>query len=319
MIDGYGGSELALPHELGDSNALRTEAEGEADIPATPDGAAGGRRLREHSTFGNVGAVVLAFDLDVQSELLRKLVSFARSLAVKVRYTDFASMDRQLHRDERRNERHDQKHQRHPDDAECVTHCGDYNLQLFQGGWSLKFVAGIVVGFILVFLGAYFYFATGMAPVATADPTMPFEKMFANKALHARIDKEMPKSVPIPADEATFIAGAQTYSQNCAVCHGLPGQEQSAIAKGMFPKPPHFFRGKGVTDDEPGETYWKVDNGIRLTGMPAFNKTLSETQMWQVSLLLANATKISDAVKQQLQPPPLPGALQQGGPASKGH
>jgi mono/diheme cytochrome c family protein len=71
----------------------------------------------------------------------------------------------------------------------------------------------------------------------------------------------------------------------------------------MFPKPPHLFRGKGVTDDEPTETYWKVDNGIRLTGMPSFRQDLSETQMWQVSLLLANADKISDAVKQELKPP----------------
>jgi mono/diheme cytochrome c family protein len=47
----------------------------------------------------------------------------------------------------------------------------------------------------------------------------------------------------------------------------------------------------GVTDDPPGETYWKVANGIRLTGMPSFEKVLTDTEMWQVSLLLANADK----------------------------
>ncbi len=47
----------------------------------------------------------------------------------------------------------------------------------------------------------------------------------------------------------------------------------------------------GVTDDPPGETYWKVANGIRLTGMPAFKDVLTETEIWQVSLLLANADK----------------------------
>ena len=78
----------------------------------------------------------------------------------------------------------------------------------------------------------------------------------------------------------------------------------------MFPKPLHLFGGKGVTDDEPGETYWKVSHGIRLTGMPDFNESLTQTRVWQVSLLLANADKISDAVKQQLQPPPLPAPLQ---------
>lgn len=173
------------------------------------------------------------------------------------------------------------------------------------------FLAGIMFGILLVGIAGYLYFSTGTAPVATEDKPMPFEKRMANKALHARIDREMPKTVPIAADESAFMAGAQIYRDNCSVCHGLPGQEQSAIAKGMFPKPPHLFRGKGVTDDEPGETYWKVNHGIRLTGMPAFNESLSQTQMWQVSLLLANANKVSDAVKQQLQPPAsLPAPLQ---------
>ena len=47
-----------------------------------------------------------------------------------------------------------------------------------------------------------------------------------------------------------------------------------------------------VTDDPPGESYWKVSNGIRMTGMPSFHESLSDTQMWQVSLLLANADKL---------------------------
>jgi len=46
-----------------------------------------------------------------------------------------------------------------------------------------------------------------------------------------------------------------------------------------------------VSDDPPGETYWKVANGVRLTGMPAYKDVLTDTQMWQVSLLLANADK----------------------------
>ena len=97
--------------------------------------------------------------------------------------------------------------------------------------------------------------------------------------------------------------GAQSYSNNCAVCHGLPGQEQTAIAKGEFPKPPELFQGKGVTDDPVGDTYWVVANGIRLTGMPGFTGSLSSDQMWQVSLLLANADKLSPGVKTALQAP----------------
>lgn len=160
-----------------------------------------------------------------------------------------------------------------------------------------KLLVGLILGAALVFVAVFVYFSTGMAPVATAAPPMPFEKMFANMALHARIDKEMPKTTPIAADEAAYVAGAQVYKDHCAVCHGVAGVPQSAIAKGMFPKPPKLMEGKGVTDDSPGETYWKVSNGIRMTGMPGFDSALSTTQMWQVSLLLANADKLPRSAK----------------------
>lgn len=170
------------------------------------------------------------------------------------------------------------------------------------------FLTGVIIGIILIGIAAGYYFVSGTAPAAVEDKPMPMEKFFANKALHAHIEKEMPKSIPIAADETAFVAGAQIYQDSCAICHGLPNVDQTPMAKGMFPKPPALFKGKGVTDDPAGETYWKVANGIRLTGMPEFKHSLNDTQMWQVSLLLANADKISDAVKDKLKPPPIPGA-----------
>lgn len=163
-----------------------------------------------------------------------------------------------------------------------------------------KFVIGLVAGVILAFAGVFAYFVTGMAPVATAASPMPFEGFFAHAALHARIEKEMPKSVPIAVDEAAYDAGATIYKDDCAVCHGVPLTPQSHIAQGMFPHPPKLMEGTGVTDDPAGETYWKVANGIRMTGMPSFDKTLSTTQMWQVSVLLANADKLPQSAKQIL-------------------
>jgi mono/diheme cytochrome c family protein len=65
----------------------------------------------------------------------------------------------------------------------------------------------------------------------------------------------------------------------------------------MFPSPPQLFHGNGVTDDPVGETYWKVANGIRLTGMPAFRGSLTDEQLWQVSQLLANANKLPVGVR----------------------
>jgi mono/diheme cytochrome c family protein len=170
-------------------------------------------------------------------------------------------------------------------------------LLFHKRGFMGKFVLGFVVGIIGVYGIVYLYFSMGMAPVATAAPPMPFEKTFARMALHAHLNKEVPKSVPIQADEAAYTAGAQIYKDHCSVCHGVPGQHQSAIAQGMFPKPPKLMEGTGVTDDPAGETYWKVSGGIRMTGMPGFDKTLSTTQMWQVSLLCASADKLPTAAK----------------------
>jgi len=165
------------------------------------------------------------------------------------------------------------------------------------------FLIGLIIGLILIPLCVYIYFATGSAPAAAAAPPMPFESTLANAALHAHIAKEMPKTVPVPADEPNFLAGANVYRENCAICHGIPGGTPTAIARGMFPKPPKLLEGTGVTDDPPGETYWKVSNGIRLSGMASFSESLSQTQMWQVSLLLANANKLPDSVKAALYRP----------------
>ena len=57
-----------------------------------------------------------------------------------------------------------------------------------------------------------------------------------------------------------------------------------------------------MTDDPASETYWKAANGIRLSGMPSFKTKLSDTQLWQVSELLAHANEITDSVKKVLVP-----------------
>lgn len=66
------------------------------------------------------------------------------------------------------------------------------------------------------------------------------------------------------------------------------------MAKHIFPAGPQLWRRHdnsgvvGASDDEAGETYWKVANGIRVTGMPSYNHLLSDSEIW-VSLFLKNA------------------------------
>jgi thiosulfate dehydrogenase len=160
----------------------------------------------------------------------------------------------------------------------------------------MRFLIGLVIGLLLVPIGAFCYLHYGNPPVAVADAPFPFEKQIVHMPLHDRIAKDMPKSVPIQPTADNLTAGAQIYRQNCAFCHGLNNQN-SAVAPHMYPGAPQLWHAHGgenivgVSDDPPGETYWKVANGIRLSAMPAFDQVLSSTQMWQVSLLLANANK----------------------------
>lgn len=159
-----------------------------------------------------------------------------------------------------------------------------------------RFVFGILIGLAIAPFILIGWFKWGNPPVAVADKPLPFERQIVSVPLHARIDREMVATPPIQADEANLVAGAQIYHDDCASCHGFHGRP-SPFAAQMYPRTPQLWQKHrngnvvGVSDDPPGETYWKVANGIRLSGMPAFDKILSETQMWQVSLLLANADK----------------------------
>lgn len=157
-------------------------------------------------------------------------------------------------------------------------------------------VLSFVLGLIVFPLAVYAYFAFGKPPVAVADKPFPFEDRVVRVPLHARIDREMPKSAPIEPTDANLNAGAQIYQDKCQACHGITG-EPSEIGGKMFPRAPQLWvkhkngSAVGVSDDPVGETYWKVKNGIRLTGMPSYEKALSDTEMWQVSLLLSRADK----------------------------
>ncbi len=171
---------------------------------------------------------------------------------------------------------------------------------------SFLFLLGLLIGLVLIPAGAWLYLSLGFAPVATAAPPLPLERTITQMALHARIRKEAPSQSPVSLTDANLIDGARAYRGNCAVCHGLPGQSPTAVANGMFPKPPQLFRGHGVTDDPVGETYWKVENGIRLTGMPGFKQSVSEDEIWKMSLMLAHADKLPAEATDILKQPPAP-------------
>lgn len=155
------------------------------------------------------------------------------------------------------------------------------------------FLLGVVITVLVLVGGVWGYLKIGSLPVATSDKPFPLEAQIVRLPLRARILHEM-QQPPFAASEQVYQAGAQIYAQECAACHGVPGRD-SDFAKWMYPRAPQLWKKHakgnvvGVSDDDAGETYWKVKNGIRLTGMPSFQHTLSEEQMWDVTLLLKAA------------------------------
>jgi thiosulfate dehydrogenase len=157
------------------------------------------------------------------------------------------------------------------------------------------FLFGFVFAVLLLIAGTWGYLRFGSLPVAVADKPFPFEAQIVKVPLHARVDSQM-QQAPFGISEDVYEAGAQAYKQQCAACHGTPGHDVD-YAKYMYPRAPQLWKkhGKrnivGVSDDPPGEIFWKEKNGIRLTGMPSYEHILSNDQMWDVALLLQNANQ----------------------------
>jgi thiosulfate dehydrogenase len=131
-------------------------------------------------------------------------------------------------------------------------------------------------------------------PAQSGEPYQPAEPGQPAKPSPAAHAERTFRQPPFGTSEDVFEAGARVYRVNCARCHGTPGHD-AALGAQMHPAAPQLWKKHahgdvvGVSDDPPGETYGKVENGIHGSRMPAFAHTLSDRQMWEVSLLLKNA------------------------------
>lgn len=177
-----------------------------------------------------------------------------------------------------------------------------------------KFWIGLLAGVVAVPVVAFVLAFFGALPVATSASPLPMERALAETALHAKISSQAPKQIGIPVTDANIVAGAQIYRDHCSECHGLPSQPQPADTAGMFPPVPHFFQHRpggenhGQARQLPANfvtrataaTYWRTRNGIRLTGMPSFEKALTDEQIWQVSLFLASRRNLPAAAQPYL-------------------
>lgn len=87
------------------------------------------------------------------------------------------------------------------------------------------------------------------------------------------------KKNPVASDDKSIAAGKAAYVGNCLACHGKTGKGDGPSAPGLEKHPGDLTGGK-VQDQTDGELFWKITTGRKP--MPAYEKTLSDEQRWQV-------------------------------------
>lgn len=86
---------------------------------------------------------------------------------------------------------------------------------------------------------------------------------------------------PLPNDTATIARGQQLFAQNCAICHGTGGKGDGPLGQNLTPRPADLTGSHLMTHTD-GDLYWWVGHGIAGTGMPSFNGTLSDQDIWAI-------------------------------------
>jgi len=165
------------------------------------------------------------------------------------------------------------------------------------------FVLGIVFAVVVAAAAAYVTLVTGTVPAAANGRPLPLEHWAARTSLRATLARDAPKGPnPVALTDANLVAGIGLYGQHCAICHGTAQGDASAspVAKGEYPAPPQLAA-DGVEDDPEGWTWWKIEHGIRWTGMPSWQDTLTPQQIWTLALFLKHMDKLPPAAQQAWQ------------------
>ena len=176
-------------------------------------------------------------------------------------------------------------------------------------------VFGVALMLAVALVGAYVLVKSGFIPANADAKSGRLETWMAHTSLDATLRRDAPNEQnPVAPTDQNLMNGVHLFAQNCAVCHGSAkgAVSRSPIAKGEYPPPPQLAT-DGVEDDPEGYSFWKIKDGIRLTGMPSFGYTLSDQQIWTIALFLKRMDKLPPAALQawqQVQNWPLASAKQ---------
>lgn len=166
-------------------------------------------------------------------------------------------------------------------------------MRKFWFGFGVAVLAGVVV-----LIGLFLYIRFGFVNPRADIPISGLEKATAMPALDAAVDRRAPEvKNPIAPTDANLIAGMKLYQTNCAVCHGDIHYPHGKLADSFYPRAPQFV--EDPADMPENQNFYIIQHGVRLSGMPAWNKIFNDQQMWQVTTFLSQMDKLPPNVSDQ--------------------
>ena len=156
-------------------------------------------------------------------------------------------------------------------------------------------IVAFVTGLALLPAAAILIARLGVWPTQ-ATPTPPtWERVFAESTLRSSLARHARGvSNPITVSDETLLAGMKIYRMNCAGCHGERGQPSHWGTTGFYPRVPQFAEAPSRLS--PAEMFFVVKNGIRYTGMAAWDGMLSDSDIWKVVTFLNNIQSLPEPV-----------------------
>ena len=160
-----------------------------------------------------------------------------------------------------------------------------------------NFILGVVITLVLLVVVGLAIAMLGFLPTnADSDPPR-MERRIANSAMDASMERHAPRATnPVPPNEQNLEDGMKLYTMNCAVCHGGLDRKPASLSNSFYPPAPNLI--SDMPDDPEWHLFYTIRTGIRYTGMPSWEKTLSEQDMWKIASFLSHIEKLPPAVQE---------------------
>lgn len=160
-----------------------------------------------------------------------------------------------------------------------------------------KFILGVIVTLLVLVLGGLGFAMLGFFPTPANVEPPHMERRLAMGAVDASMERHAPRITnPLTPTDQNLEDGMKLYTMNCALCHGGLDRKPSTLATSFYPPPPNLI--SDPPDDPEWHIFYTIRTGVRYTGMPAWDKTLTEQDMWKVTMLLSHLDKLPPAVQE---------------------